>query len=106
MCIQYMLEDVVFHALYLYKEEMQPVALKQFLFLIDNQGGWTVIYLSSAKSYQMNSYGSTQVSYEFLSISVYFQPNSSCFITAKGQNEGSSVYSFYWQSEVSLLFPY
>ena len=61
MCIQYMIEDVISHLpLYiinLYKEEIQTGARKQFLSLTESQGGWEAIYLSSAKSYQMNSYG-------------------------------------------------
>ena len=61
MCIQYMFEDVIsrlpLYIINLYKEEIQTGAQKQFLSLTESQGGWAAIYLCSAKSYQMNSYG-------------------------------------------------
>lgn len=60
MCMLYMFEDVISSSLYiinLYKEKIHSGAQKQFLSLTESQGGWAAIYLCSAKSYQMNSYG-------------------------------------------------
>lgn len=37
MCVWYMLEDVLFHVLNLYKEEIQTIGLKQFISVSDRE---------------------------------------------------------------------